>query len=120
MMDRADAAWLAGLIDGEGCLASPRGNPRIRIKLSDWDVVLRAANLIDGTTHTEIVTNRKPLLIAQVTGERAVTALNAVLPYLGARRTTKATSIILAHKERQANPPRRIAGLSLVPQEQAA
>lgn len=120
MMDRADAAWLAGLIDGEGCLDAPRGNPRIRIKMSDWDVVLRAANLMHATTHTEIVANRKPLLIAQVTGERAVAALNAVLPYLGARRTTKATSIILDYKERLANPPRRVAGLSLVPEGKAA
>lgn len=119
-MDRADAAWLAGLIDGEGCLDAPRGNPRIRIKMSDFDVVLRAANLMDASTHYEIVANRKPLLIAQVTGERAVNALNAVLPYLGARRTAKATSLVLAHRERLANPPRRVAGLALVPERQAA
>lgn len=116
-MDRVDAAWLAGLLDGEGCFDAPRGNPRVRVKMSDLDVVLRAASLLNATTHHEIVEGRKPLLVAQTTGERAVEALTDILPFLGSRRTARATEIILAYRERQKNPARRVPGLSIVPQE---
>ena len=103
-MTDVQAAWLAGIIDGEGCLDSPRGNPRIRIKMTDHDVVLRAAELLGARTYWELVPDRKPLLVAQITGAPAVAALRAVLPYLGSRRTEKATDLILTHqfKEKRA------------------
>jgi hypothetical protein len=101
-MDRVDAAWLAGLLDGEGCFDSPRGNPRVRVKMSDLDVVLRAADLMGASTHYELVKDRKPLLVAQITGQRAVDVMRSVLPFLGARRTSKVTEIVLTHKDRTA------------------
>lgn len=97
-MHREDAAWLAGLLDGEGCFDSPRGNPRVRVKMSDLDVILRAADAMGGaSTYMEVVPDRKPLMVAQVTGDRAVEVLRAILPWLGSRRTARATEIILAH-----------------------
>lgn len=115
---REDAAWLAGLLDGEGCFDSPRGNPRIRVKMSDLDVVLRAADVMGATTHMEIdrthpdvisrygYTPRKPLMVAQLTGERAVGIMRAVLPWLGSRRTAKVTEIVLSHIQRKRHPLR--------------
>lgn len=97
-MDRVDAAWLAGLLDGEGCFDAPRGNPRVRVKMSDFDVILRAAALMEARTHRETVPGRKPLLVAQITGEPAVRVLRAVLPFLGARRSARATEIIVSHQ----------------------
>jgi len=44
-MPREDAAWLAGLLDGEGCFDAPRGNPRVRLKMTDFDIVFRVAAL---------------------------------------------------------------------------
>jgi len=101
-MDRADAAWLAGIIDGEGCLDSPRGNPRIRIKMSDHDVVLRAATLMGASTYYENIEGRKSLLVAQITGARAVEVMREILPQLGSRRSQKASSITLAYLHRPA------------------
>ncbi len=103
-MSEVQAAWLAGIIDGEGCLDAPRGNARIRIKMTDHDVVLRAAELLQARTYWELAPDRKPLLVAQITGAPAVAALRAVLPYLGSRRTAKATDLILTHqfKEKRA------------------
>ena len=95
-MTDVQAAWLAGILDGEGCFDAPRGNPRVRIKMTDHDVVLRAALLMDARTYLETVEGRKPALVAQITGEKALTVLREVLPYLGARRSAKATQIILA------------------------
>lgn len=104
-MTPEQAAWLAGLLDGEGCFDAPRGNPRIRVKMSDLDVVLRAADLMGARTHAEIVYGRKPLLVAQITGAPAVNVLRAVLPHLGARRTQRATEIILGHQARTEDRP---------------
>lgn len=99
-LHREDAAWLAGLLDGEGCFDSPRGNARLRVKMADFDIVLRAADIMGARTYPEIVPGRKPLLVAQITGDRAVAVMRAVLPWLSARRTTKATEIILGHGQR--------------------
>lgn len=107
-LDRIDAAWLAGLLDGEGCFDSPRGNPRVRVKMTDLDVVLRAADVMDATTHHETdhrrtVTGeaRSPLMVAQVTGDKAVGIMRAVLPYMGARRSAKITDLVNAHAARK-------------------
>lgn len=97
-MNDVQAAWLAGIIDGEGCLDAPRGNPRVRIKMTDHDVVLRAALLMNARTYLEIVEGRKPALVAQVTGVKAEAVLEATLPYLGARRSAKATQLLLARR----------------------
>jgi hypothetical protein len=103
-MSEVQAAWLAGLLDGEGCFDAPRNNPRIRVKMSDLDVVLRAADLMTAKTYMEIPwqSDYKPCMVAQITGDRAVAVMRAVLPYLGSRRSGKVTELILAHTARQA------------------
>ncbi|WP_394620972.1 LAGLIDADG family homing endonuclease [Lentzea sp. JNUCC 0626] len=113
-LDKVDAAWLAGLLDGEGCFDLPRGNPRVRVKMSDLDVILRAADLMGAKTYPEVVPGRKPLLVAQITGDAAVEVLRAVLPFLGSRRSARATEIILAH-EAKGRP-----ALRLITSQQAA
>ncbi|WBQ03806.1 LAGLIDADG family homing endonuclease [Kribbella sp. CA-293567] len=102
-MTREEAAWLSGLLDGEGCFDSPRGNPRIRVKMSDLDVILRAADLMGASTHMEAARfeHHKPLMVAQITGDRAASIMRALLPWLGSRRSGKCTEIILAHTARQ-------------------
>ena len=107
MMHREDAAWLAGLLDGEGCFDNPRGNPRVRVKMSDLDVVLRAADIMGASTYHEddpraFLLNRKPLMVAQITGDRAVAVMRSVLPWMGSRRSAKITEVILAHEARKA------------------
>lgn len=103
-MSEVQAAWLAGLLDGEGCFDAPRDNPRIRVKMSDLDVVLRAADLMAAKTYMETprFEEYKPCMVAQITGDRAVAVMRAVLPYLGSRRSGKVTELILAHTARQA------------------
>lgn len=101
---REDAAWLAGLLDGEGCFDSPRGNPRVRVKMSDLDVVLRAADVMGATTYNENSWREdyKPLMVAQTTGDNAVAVMRAILPWLGSRRSAKVTEIITAHTAKKA------------------
>lgn len=98
-INREDAAWLAGLLDGEGCFDSPRGNPRVRVKMTDFDVVLRAADVMGATTHAEPAyrPNHSDLMVAQVTGDRAVAVMREILPWMGSRRSAKITDIVVAH-----------------------
>lgn len=108
-LSREDRAWLAGLIDGEGCLDSPRGNPRIRIRMGDLDVILRAADAMGNpnvytevdSRRTVLGTPRTPMHCAQITGDRAVAVMRAVLPWLGSRRSAKVVEIITAHEARK-------------------
>jgi len=101
---REDAAYLAGLLDGEGCFDSPRGNPRLRVKMGDLDVVMRAADLM-GTSVTTEIDKRidadgkpySPMFVAALTGEPALDVMRSVLPWLGARRSFKVAEITAAH-----------------------
>ncbi|WP_405061915.1 hypothetical protein OG474_09740 [Kribbella sp. NBC_01505] len=103
-MTPEQAAWLAGLLDGEGCFDMTHSSPRLRVKMSDHDVIIRAATLMNARVHAEPPRqpHHKPCLVAQIHGDSAVAVMRAVLPHLGARRTAKATEIILAHSNRQA------------------
>lgn len=101
---REDAIYLAALLEGEGCFDAVNGNPRIRVKMTDHDVILRAADIMDASTYGEIdhrktVTGgqRSPLLIAQVSGEKAIAIMRAVLPWMGSRRSAKITELIIEH-----------------------
>lgn len=38
-MNSADASWLAGIIEGEGCLSSHNGKARISVSMIDEDVI---------------------------------------------------------------------------------
>lgn len=109
-MSDVQAAWVAGLLDGEGCLDFTRNSPRVRIKMSDPDIVIRFATLVPGARlHGEAPRqpHHKPCYVAQVHGDNAVALMRAALPYLGTRRTAKATEIILAHSNRQARRANR-------------
>jgi len=116
MMDPTAAAWAAGVLDGEGCIDAPRGNPRIRVKMSDPDVIIRIAHLMDARYHSDATSHRrhaagdniKPLWIAQVTGARAAAFLRDVLPHLSARRTVTATNVLLAYDARMTTPALRL------------
>lgn len=107
-MHREDAAYLGGLLDGEGCFDSPRGNPRVRVKMGDLDVVMRAADLMGTSVYTEHDSRidrhgnpYSPMHVASVTGERAVEVMLAVLPWLGARRSLKVAEIADAYRAKK-------------------
>lgn len=104
-LSEIQAAWLAGILDGEGCLDFTRQSPRVRVKMTDHDLILRVATMLPGARiHHEAPRqpHHKPCLVVQVHGDAAVSALRSVLPYLSSRRTAKATEIILAHGNRAA------------------
>src|SRR5690242_18360085 len=95
MMTETEIAWLAGLLEGEGCftLANKKtGQPAVTINMTDRDVIERAAALM-GAKNVLIKKREKPhwktAFVAQIRGYKAEKVMSIVLPHMGARRSSK-------------------------------
>lgn len=94
--DRDDVVWLAGLLEGEGTFDLQRGKyPRVRVAMTDRDVVGRAATLLGARVRLSM----KPAPYqatwhAEVQGDKATAVMKAVLPFMGSRRSGKIASIL--------------------------
>lgn len=88
---REDLLWLAGLLEGEGCFDLQKGTyPRIRLSMTDRDVVGRAASLMDTGVRLSIRhAPNKSTWHAELQGERAAAIMEELLPYMGARRSQR-------------------------------
>lgn len=96
--DRDDLLWLAGLLEGEGTFDSHRGKyPRIRLGMTDRDVVGRAASLMDAKIRLSLhPAPAKPTWHTEISGDRAAEIMRAILPFMGARRSAKIATILAA------------------------
>jgi hypothetical protein len=97
--DRDDVVWLAGLLEGEGTFDLHRGKyPRVRVAMTDRDVVGRAATLFGSSIRLTLRTApHRPMWHAEIQGQKAVLVMRAVLPFMGARRSAKIAEILSAH-----------------------
>lgn len=101
--DRDDVVWLAGLLEGEGSFDLQRGRyPRVRLAMTDRDVVGRAATLFGSSIRLTLRVPHKPTWHAEIQGERAVEVMRAVLPFMGARRSQRIAEVLSAHAFRNA------------------
>ena len=94
-MEREDLIWLSGLLEGEGCFGHDshgRTSQFIRLRMTDGDVVARAAKLM-GTTPRLEKWQRHPwhkrTWAAMVFGETARALMRELLPLMGERRSAK-------------------------------
>ena len=98
--DRDDLIWLAGLMEGEGWFGSrPNGTPRVSIEATDRDVVGRAAMLMEGKVRARMPRNARsrPTYVCEVSGDRAAEVMQALLPHMGARRSSKIMEILYGY-----------------------
>jgi hypothetical protein len=95
---RDDLMWLCGIIEGEGCVDLHRGKyPRIRIAMTDRDVIGRAASLMDAKIRLSLhAAPAKPTWHTEISGERATGILREILPYMGARRSQRIATVLAA------------------------
>lgn len=100
---RDDVLWLAGLLEGEGTFDSHRGKyPRIRLAMTDRDIVGRAASLMDTKIRLSLHTApAKPTWHAEVSGDRAAQIMGEILPFMGSRRSGKIAEVLATHHFRQ-------------------
>jgi hypothetical protein len=94
--DREDTIWLAGLLEGEGTFDLHRGRyPRVRLGMTDRDVVGRAASLLDASIRLSLhAAPAKPTWHTEISGARAAEVMRAILPHMGARRSQKIATIL--------------------------
>jgi hypothetical protein len=101
-MTRAEAAWVAGIFEGEGSFSSKK-RPRMTVAMTDFDITQRLRNvtgvglLFQATPSGK--TYYKPVQIWAVQRARHVKGLIEILyPWLGDRRRASADQILLLIK----------------------
>ena len=92
-----DIAWLAGIIEGEGCIDFNEDSPRIRVQMSDQDIIKRIANLWNnGDYHTKSVPRYcKPQYSTNVRGKNAIGWMFTIYSFMGVRRRAKIREVLL-------------------------
>ncbi|WDS52057.1 LAGLIDADG endonuclease [Microbacterium phage Caron] len=95
---RDDLIWLAGLLEGEGTFDAHRGRyPRVRLCMTDRDVVERAADLMGTSVRLSLrQAPSTPTWNAELSGDRAAVIMEAVLPLMGARRSQRIAEVLAA------------------------
>ena len=101
-MTDIEAAWLAGLLEGEGCFQirrTPKGSLQVGVRLNmcDRDVVERAAMLAEAAivrTHVPKNPKHNTTHYFYISGNGAIRTMMIILPFMGERRTAKIKSII--------------------------
>lgn len=105
-MTSGDAAWLAGLLEGEGYFIERVGkgrNPRpmIGVKMTDRDVVEHVAKLF-GTSVTTITPRNKhhsTAYVTRVAGVKAISIMRQILPYMGERRSETIEMLLFLYED---------------------
>lgn len=94
-LTETELAWLAGLLEGEGCF-SYHCSPTIQIGMTDRDVVECVAHLFDKevTGPYKYKGNKKPVYYAKLFGGPAADMMRLVRPYMGERRAGKIDEIL--------------------------
>jgi hypothetical protein len=93
---REDAIWLAGLAEGEATFDLHRGRyPRMRIGMTDRDVVGRAATLMGARVRLSLKPAPNAAMFhAEVSGDKAAAVMEAILPHMGSRRSGKIATVL--------------------------
>jgi hypothetical protein len=102
-----DIYWLAGIIEGEGCFSPALRakwpeyrNPRIRIEMTDKDVICKASMILHGSikiSQNAWASKRNGHQIkytVEVTGKPAMDWMIMLYPMMGERRQAKIKEVL--------------------------
>jgi len=103
-----EIAWLAGLLEGEGCFplnrkASGRCDARIQLNMTDEDVVRRAAKMLGRSVYMAQRAGQKPQWYVRTTGTKAISWMMTIYGLMGKRRQERIRGL-LAHWKAQPVP----------------
>jgi len=116
MVTVKDIAWVAGLLEGEGCFHLNRGRaPTIGIGMTDLDTIERFKFVTKGAqkihkvekTNSAIAQLRKPAYSFQIGGSLAIEWMMTMYPLMGLRRKAKIREIL--HGWKNLRPAQLIA-----------
>ena len=103
-MTEIEIAWLAGILEGEGCFDIYENNynknyPRLRIEMCDKDVLDRIKSIIDGGG--EVIEHdrgnpkhNKTYSYSLSSKNKLKEVLTDILPYMGERRKEKIEELL--------------------------
>lgn len=103
-MTSEEAAWVAGILEGEGCFDGNAGKacyPRIRVQMTDLDVIERLQSLTGGriTYPKNKRAHWKQTALLVINGRSLVEpVLRAVRPWMGARRGAKIDALLAVYE----------------------
>ena len=95
MLNTRDIAWLAGLIEGEGCFTKCRESIRISIAMTDKDVIQRVADM--WKSPVGVWTHREGCKIPYntiVCGNSAAGWMMTLYPFLSERRRARVRELL--------------------------
>jgi hypothetical protein len=76
---REEKPWLAGIVDGEGSVCYARGSFRLKVKMTDEDVIKKVVSILSKWTGKELKVyrhepggNRQPTYTVELSGKHAV------------------------------------------------
>ncbi len=100
MISIIDIGWLAGIVEGEGCITW-NGTPRVVVKMTDKDAVDRFGRLLDSPVHPERrrTPSGKTMWSSAACGQKAIGLCMTLYPQLGERRKQKIRSILATWKQ---------------------
>lgn len=121
MLRTNDLYWLAGLVEGEGCFRMDASkykyrSPRIVVKMTDRDVVERAAGIFNSKVRNiklapaEVAKGYKPQFVTEVGGRRAAGWMMTLYSLLGNRRKGKIHEILTEWREIKLDHPEKARG----------
>ena len=99
MVSTFDLGWLVGILEGEGCFLIQNNSPRIQLKMTDYDVVIKAAlimNLSSSRVREKDMkdSGRKQAYTFSLSGTEAIKWMKLIRPYMCARRGAKIDEIV--------------------------
>ena len=115
MIKSTDIAWLAGLLEGEGCFSLQGKDtptkymvPAIRINMKDVDIINRVGRLLDRSTYfAGSPVYAKQQYAVCITGRPAVEWMMTVYGLMGHRRKVRILEILNYWKVSRYQPPRK-------------
>lgn len=109
MPNLAEIGWVAGIVEGEGCIVvSPKSSTlRLSVEMTDLDVLQKLARILGSDsrlTERKIKLanpNHKTRYILHLCGRSLLGWLQTIYPLMGTRRKTKIIEALLAFKHRK-------------------
>lgn len=102
--DKEIIAWIAGLLEGEGCFYFTASSPVIQLSMTDRDIVVRAAKILGGSglvrTESRRKLGHKDIYTFRVFGKSAVDWMLVIRPLMGVRRSKDIYDIIREYESK--------------------
>lgn len=102
-METDEAAWVAGILEGEACFDLNNGRPRVRVEMKDVDVIHRLHGLVGGRVTFPKKHNAKPTwsdtaLLSVNKQAEVEPLLRTILPWMGERRFERIQTLLSVYR----------------------